>query len=73
MAIILNVEIVLILSSSKGTVCFNKFWSRAHCLLNMCEVLELSQQVCWHTMKRKWGEAVYSGQQEIKRSHVDGL
>ena len=52
MAIILNVGIVLIHSDSKVTTYSNKCQSHAHCLdtrayclLNMCEVLESSQQV----------------------------
>ena len=52
MAIILNVGIVLIWSSSKvityiliSTYCLK---THAHCFFNMCEVLELSCQVCRH-------------------------
>ena len=49
----LNVEIVLIHSDSKVTTYSNIYRScahclitRAYCLLNMCKVLESSQQVC---------------------------
>ena len=48
--IILNVGIVLIRSGSKVTtyilISAHCLKTRAHCLLNTCEVLELSHQVC---------------------------
>ena len=70
MVIILNVGTVLIWSGSKVTTyilisayCLK---TRAHCLLNTCEVLELSHQVCWcwHGEKevvetRAKGEAIW--------------
>ena len=67
MATILNVGIVLTRFDSKFTTYSNKYWSRAHCLiihayclLNTCEVLESSQQVCKRMIKME----VYSGQKE---------
>ena len=41
----INVRTVLIQSGSKVTTFI---LISAHCLLNMCKVLELSHQVCWH-------------------------
>ena len=61
MAIILNAGIVLIWSGSKVTT---YILISAHCLLNMCEILELSHQVCWHQhdekeTRAKW-EAIWT-------------
>ena len=68
MVTILNARIVLIRSGSKVTTyilisayCLK---TRAHCLFNTCEVLELSRQFCrhWHDKKEVeiWakGEAI---------------
>ena len=72
MVIILNLGIVLIRSGSKVTtyILISAYYlkTHAHCLLNMCEVLQyLTKSVGAGTMKRKWWKL---GQ---KRSHLDGL
>ena len=74
MAIILNVEIVLIRSGSKVTTyiplsayCFK---TRTHYLLNTCEVLELSRQVCWR--QHDVTEVVKLGQKEKSFGRIVG-